>query len=345
MRRAKAVFGVGTLLLAGPLSGRVPALSQGRSAPVPTKFNYLNQTGVATNAAMWVAVDKGFLALENIQTSLIDTTATIGVQAAIVAGGTADSMLISLTALYTARQKGLNLKMLPGLIFSDRGAAVKKGRESEIPVVKTPADLPRTLRALKGKTIGVPGLGVSAHLEMQAMLREVGLDPQKDVTFLQVTPGEPSEAAIARGTIDLIYSSTNTTDAIVADGIGTTVFTALQSGPPGLKGLTLTGFVVTDKFLNDHPDFERRFERAIDRTIDFMKTGKNLDEVTRILVAHGLKSFATLRELVASLPYQKTIDAKIAQNAIDWGTTAGMLPPQPKLTLSEVFTTAALAKK
>ena len=261
----------------------------------PIKFNYLNSAGVSENLPIWLAKDEGFFAQEGIDATLVDTTAPIGTQVTIVVGGSADSMLAGLSTVYTARQKGLPVRFLRGISLSNRGASIKKGRENEIPVAHNASELPRTLRALKGKTIGVPSLGVSAHLEFQALLRGVSMDPEKDVTFISVNPGDASEAAIRAGTVDLVYSSINTSQQIEESGTGTTVFTTLDDGPAGLKSLTVVGAVASDGFLRAHPTFERRYERAMDKAIDFLRATRNVDEAIKVIVKYGVKPVGSSR--------------------------------------------------
>jgi len=60
----------------------------------------------------------------------------------------------------------------------------------------------RTVADLKGKRVGVAGFGLGAHRGAQIMLAKLGLNPDTDVTMLQIG-GDPTRlAALLAGTID-----------------------------------------------------------------------------------------------------------------------------------------------
>src|SRR3989449_9499420 len=59
----------------------------------------------------------------------------------------------------------------------------------------------RTIRDLKGKTVGVTELGSGRHVFLASAMAWVGLDPRKDVTFAVHSPAE-SMRLLAEGKID-----------------------------------------------------------------------------------------------------------------------------------------------
>ncbi len=60
------------------------------------------------------------------------------------------------------------------------------------------------LRELRGKKIGVQSFGDSAYPGAKAMLREVGLDPEKDATFISVGLGASAGSALQSGQVDAL---------------------------------------------------------------------------------------------------------------------------------------------
>src|ERR1700756_1758164 len=50
----------------------------------------------------------------------------------------------------------------------------------------------RTMNDLKGKSVGVEGLGSSTHLFVSVMAAHVGLDPMKDIHWVTDRSGKPS---------------------------------------------------------------------------------------------------------------------------------------------------------
>src|SRR5262249_59472800 len=60
----------------------------------------------------------------------------------------------------------------------------------------------RTVADLKNKRVGVAGFGLGAHRGAQIILAKLGLNPDTDVTMLQIG-GDPTRlAALLNGTID-----------------------------------------------------------------------------------------------------------------------------------------------
>jgi NitT/TauT family transport system substrate-binding protein len=61
----------------------------------------------------------------------------------------------------------------------------------------------QAIRDLKGKTVAVPELGSSHQLYVSSMMAFVGLDPQRDVKFAELSPAESIEL-LAQGKIDAL---------------------------------------------------------------------------------------------------------------------------------------------
>jgi NitT/TauT family transport system substrate-binding protein len=64
------------------------------------------------------------------------------------------------------------------------------------PEIKSPAEL-------KGKATAVTRLGSTTHFYLRAALRQVGLDPEKDVTILQLGTGTEAVSALEGGRISM----------------------------------------------------------------------------------------------------------------------------------------------
>lgn len=58
---------------------------------------------------------------------------------------------------------------------------------------------------LRGKTIGVSSLSSARLMDAQAMVREAGLDPNSDVTFIAVGTGAQATTALNQGQVDGLY--------------------------------------------------------------------------------------------------------------------------------------------
>src|SRR6185295_9609825 len=131
----------------------------------------------------------------------------------------------------------------------------------------------RTVGDLKGKRVGVAGFGLGAHRGAQIMLAKLGLNPDTDVTMLQIG-GDPTRlAALLAGTID-------------ASVFNPPLYKrAVEGGMKGLANIEDMNFpvqasalVTTDRFIKKNYDLTRRSMRAIIEAIHLIKTNPELSK-------------------------------------------------------------------
>lgn len=68
-------------------------------------------------------------------------------------------------------------------------------------VVVKPDSPIQSIAELKGKKIGIRGPGDSGYFFLQAVFKEMGIDPQKDVEWVSVSAGGPAGQALHNGTV------------------------------------------------------------------------------------------------------------------------------------------------
>lgn len=119
------------------------------------------------------------------------------------------------------------------------------------PAIRSAADL-------RGRRIGVSRLGGSSEFAARFMLARSGLDPARDVTFVQVGDTSARLAAIAAGGIDATVLSPD--GAVVVRRLGLRELADTRS--LGLR-YPQEGVVTTRAFLRTRPDTLRRFIRAV----------------------------------------------------------------------------------
>ena len=71
-------------------------------------------------------------------------------------------------------------------------------------VVVKPDSKIQSIAELKGKTIGIRNTGDSGYFFLQAVFKELGIDPQKEVEWLPVGAGGPAGQALHRGQVEAI---------------------------------------------------------------------------------------------------------------------------------------------
>ena len=129
----------------------------------------------------------------------------------------------------------------------------------------------RTVADLKGKRVGVAGFGLGAHRGAQIMLAKLGLNPDTDVTMLQIG-GDPTRlAALLAGTIDASVFNPPLYKRAVESGMRVLANIEDMGFPVQASAL-----VTTDRFTKKNYDLTRRAVRSIIESIHVIKTNPEL---------------------------------------------------------------------
>ncbi|MGZ9155232.1 MAG: ABC transporter substrate-binding protein [Candidatus Binatia bacterium] len=162
----------------------------------------------------------------------------------------------------------------------------------------------RTIADLKGKRVGVAGFGLGAHRGAQIMLAKLGLNPDTDVTMLQIG-GDPTRlAALLSGTIDA--SVFNPPLHKRAAEAGMRVLANIEDMGFSVQASAL---VTTDRFTKKNYDLTRRAIRSIIESIHLIKTNP---ELTKRSIRKYLRfkderdteeAYQIMRDTLARKPY------------------------------------------
>jgi NitT/TauT family transport system substrate-binding protein len=129
----------------------------------------------------------------------------------------------------------------------------------------------RAASDLKGKRVGVAGFGLAAHRGAQIILAKLGLNPDTDVTMLQIG-GDPTRmSALLSGTVDAtVFNPPLHSRAVEA---GMKILANIEEMNYPFQGSAL---VTTDRFIKKNPDLVRRSVRSIIEAIHLIKTNPEL---------------------------------------------------------------------
>jgi len=148
--------------------------------------------GTTTSTAhlpIWVAKDAGLFAKQGLNVEPVQIRGgaliTMGIMSGQLplSGAGAESVV-------AARIEGGDVVLLACPADSDPVYLIAR------PGFKSPAEL-------KGKATAVTRLGSTTHFYLRAALRNVGIDPEKDVTILQLGTGTESVTALENGRISM----------------------------------------------------------------------------------------------------------------------------------------------
>jgi NitT/TauT family transport system substrate-binding protein len=195
-----------------------------------------------------VARQRGFFREQNLDVKLLLTRSEVD-RAALASGNVDYTLRAGSTFVSAAR--GLPVKIvLLGTMRPFWGLVVR-------PEVKSVAEL-------KGKSMGVPGLLGSQQISAKFILKQHGLDPERDVVYRVVDTGTRI-AALLSGTIDC--SMMDYGEAFRAKKAG---FKMLVNAAEA-HGLIAGGLGVNTKKLREQPDQVRRVLRAMVQALRYLQ--------------------------------------------------------------------------
>src|SRR5919198_2515009 len=134
--------------------------------------------GTTTSPAhlpIWVAKDAGFFTKNGLNVEPVHIRGGALITMGIMSGQLQFSGA-GAESIVAARVEGGDIVLLACPVDSDPVYLIAR------PEIKSPAEL-------KGKATAVTRLGSTTHFYLRAALRQVGLDPEKDVTILQLGTG------------------------------------------------------------------------------------------------------------------------------------------------------------
>jgi ABC-type nitrate/sulfonate/bicarbonate transport system substrate-binding protein len=148
--------------------------------------------GTTTSTAhlpIWAAKDAGFFAKNGLNVEPVQIRGGALITMGIMSGQLQFSGA-GAESIVAARIEGGDVVLLACPVDSDPVYLIAR------PEIKSPAEL-------KGKATAVTRLGSTTHFYLRAALRQVGLDPEKDVTILQLGTGTEAVSAMENGRISV----------------------------------------------------------------------------------------------------------------------------------------------
>jgi NitT/TauT family transport system substrate-binding protein len=146
--------------------------------------------GTTTSSAhlpVWVAKDAGFFAKNGLNVEPVQIRGGALITMAIMSGQLQFSGA-GAESVVAARIEGADVVLLACPVDSEPIYLITR------PEIKSAAEL-------KGKATAVTRLGSTTHFYLRAALRQVGLDPEKDLTILQLGTGSETSTALENGRI------------------------------------------------------------------------------------------------------------------------------------------------
>lgn len=252
----------------------LPGMAQAQ----PIKTNIAVYTGALVTVPTYIANDLGIYAKHGLDVSLIDFSAAPDATAALFSGAV-DLMSNSPGNMMLVNSRGKNLVAIvdnyPAPVWT-----IVVGKN--LPTPDKSAGYPALIRDLKGKKIGVPAIGSDGHNFARRFLRDAGLDPEKDATFLAVGLGPSALAAFKAGQLDAVMAIEPVQTALEA--LGGKALLDLESDKtiPEFASWTSSVYHSTREHADKNAEMMKRFQASQDEAIAFVRDPANVDKVAAI---------------------------------------------------------------
>lgn len=148
----------------------------------------------------------------------------------------------------------------------------------------------KTVKDLKGTKLGMTRAGSGTDLSLRALLKDAGLEPDKDVAIIAVGGVSSANAALKAGQVDGFMGG-EPSGAIAVEQLKLARYfidPRVGQGPKFLQFMTFPTLQASDKWIAANPQLAERLVRAI------VKTLKRMREDPESAVAVGQKIFPTM---------------------------------------------------
>jgi NitT/TauT family transport system substrate-binding protein len=208
-------------------------------------------------------------------------------QAEVIARGDADFSLNFAAPLITQMDAGGAIKVLAGVhpgcfeLFANERV--------------------RSVLDLKGKSVGVQGLGSSPHLFLAAIATHVGLDPAKDINWV-LSPSVRPKELFAEGKIDAFLGFPPEPQELRARKIGHVVVNSAVDRPWSQYFCCMLS--ANADFIERHPVATKRVLRAILKSADLCVAEP--ERVAKLMVDGGFSaSYEYALQTMGDVPYAR----------------------------------------
>ncbi len=229
------------------------AVAHPAAAQTKIKMTYTAVTGFT---AGYVAEQQGFFQKRGIDMEFVQTNISGNIPAVIMSGSV-EAGGPTLPSVLQANDAGLDLVVFAGgavyplsgdVLIARKGAGIEKTTD------------------LKGKTVGVPGIGALLHIMLRRDLQANGVDPNS-VKYVEL--GFPQAGdALRSGQIDAYPSQAPFTARILQSGAGEAVANWLSATPAGTPTVI---FATTRSWATAHKKEINAMQDAMREALTFMK--------------------------------------------------------------------------
>ena len=210
-----------------------------------------------------VALKRGFFKEEGIDAELIRMNANVSITALV--NGDIDYTLI-FGSVVRATVRGFPLRVVAGFLDSSTHTLIAR------PEFKSVKDL-------KGRTLGVSSFGATADVAARMMIRHFGVDPEKEMKIVALGPDRARFAALQEGVVDVAVISPP------ADSEGKKLGFNVLARAYELFSFPFIGLGANVKKIKERPDEVKRAVRALIKANRYIR--QNRDGAIQVMMEWG----------------------------------------------------------
>jgi len=328
-----------SVVLAGLASATLSAQAQTTAAPAAcAKVDLVKAqeyVGIIQNLVPWVAIDQGFFKKHCLEVQMLNFPSGPAALAASLQDGLHFISLAPDTT-YTPVSKGFDLKIVA---FMNDTVHYSLVVAKHVPLPNKDKGYPAVMKDLIGKKVGTNAFGSTTDALARADFIGAGIDPAQ-VNWVAYGPPAAAIAGLANGSLDAAKFFGDGMDIALAVTGGTMVvdprdpkIKAASQQIAAMQGASLM-WVVQTAYAKANPDIVRRFARANNDAIDWIKNPANFEAVVDLVRRRApspdsvADPEALLRERVKRyLPQEnKHASMKALKAWSDWGVEMKRIP-------------------
>jgi NitT/TauT family transport system substrate-binding protein len=301
--------GIGAAVLLGVLLAGCKRTADSASDTMKIRVGYI---GLTCEAPIFTAVENGYFKEEGLDVSLVKCE-WANYKDVLALGGFDITHHLVMYFLKPIEQ-GLDVKFTGGI---HRGCLrVQAGTKGDI----------RTVQDLRGKRIGVPGMGTPPFIFANRVLGANGIDPKKEITWLVFPAGELG-LALDKGEVDAVADSEPIGSMLLAAGKVRNIADQAKDAP--YKDEYCCAVLVNGKFLQKNPKACAAGTRALLKAARWVEA--NPVAAAKLSVEKKYLASTTEQNAVAISHLRYVPSVSGAENAVKLASTemkrAGMLSP------------------
>lgn len=220
-------------------------------------------------APLFVAIDRGMFKAHNLEVTYKEIQSGALSSAALLSDE-AQMTNDDLTGVAPLAKEG-KLLMVYNLLDRMTMDMVVRKEAIEKSGISLSSDVKTRLRILKGLTIGITRPNAPTDVFARFLMKEAGLDPQRDATLVQVGGPAALSAAFRSGKIDAFMLSPPLPQTLARDGFGSIIVRNTAGELPELRGITYMTLYTTKDFARKNPAAVQAYTQGILEALNWIK--------------------------------------------------------------------------